>query len=395
MRKITRYVLTELLLVFVVTLAGITLLLIFAALLREGIREGLGFASLLRLIPYAVPVALQPSLPATILIAACTVYGRMSADNEIVAVKSLGISPLAVIIPGLFLGFVISLVGVWINDIAPSWGRIGIARIGFESIEEIVYRMLRRQKYYSVNGLSIHVQDVRDKLLIEPHVSINSGSELISITARTAQLESDLQNGEFCILLSDGIVEYGDDFVFNFRNETHRQVISLPNVTRKGGLGDSPSLVPLRKIDAEIISQKKRKARSERLAATTAAYQLLVGDFGTLSDSTTWHPLLHEMDASGNRLHRLQLEPHRRWATGLSCFCFVLVGAPLAIQRRTRNFFTTFAACFLPILLIYYPLLAFAIDRAKDGAVPPYTVWLGNAVMVVIGFFLLRRVIRY
>ena len=43
---------------------------------------------------------------------------------------------------------------------------------------------------------------------------------------------------------------------------------------------------------------------------------------------------------------------------------------------RTTNFFTTFAACFFPILLAYYPLLAFAVDRAKDGAVPAVTVWL-------------------
>ena len=117
MKKITRYILFELIVVFLITLSGVTLLMIFAGLIKEGLREGLGFASVMRMLPYVIPVALQPSLPATILIAVSSVYGRMSADNEIVAIKSMGISP------GLILGFLVSIFGVWINDIAPSWGK--------------------------------------------------------------------------------------------------------------------------------------------------------------------------------------------------------------------------------------------------------------------------------
>ena len=56
---------------------------------------------------------------------------------------------------------------------------------------------------------------------------------------------------------------------------------------------------------------------------------------------------------------------------------------------------TTFGVCFLPILILYYPLLAFAVDRAKCGALPPYTVWLGNIVLSLIGAWCLRRVIRH
>ena len=42
MRRITRYVVTELLLVFLLTLTAITLLLILAGVAKEGLREGLG-----------------------------------------------------------------------------------------------------------------------------------------------------------------------------------------------------------------------------------------------------------------------------------------------------------------------------------------------------------------
>ena len=121
----------------------------------------------------------------------------------------------------------------------------------------------------------------------------------------------------------------------------------------------------------------------------------MTGDFSQLADDQDWRKTRNLIQGSRDRLHRLRLEPWRRWANGFSCFFFVLLGAPLAIRMRTTNFFTTFAACFLPILLIYYPLLAFAVDRCKDGAVPPYAVWLGNFVLMIGGILMIRKVIRY
>jgi lipopolysaccharide export system permease protein len=71
-----------------------------------------------------------------------------------------------------------------------------------------------------------------------------------------------------------------------------------------------------------------------------------------------------------------------------------MVGAPLAIQLRNADVWTSFAVCFLPILTIYYPLLAFGVDRAKSGELPACSVWIGNAVLALAGWWLLRKVVR-
>ena len=101
------------------------------------------------------------------------------------------------------------------------------------------------------------------------------------------------------------------------------------------------------------------------------------------------------MEGQRQRLHRLETEPFRRWASGFSCLAFVMVGAPLAIRLRNSDLMTTFGICFLPILIVYYPLFAYGLDRAKNGALPPYCVWLGNVVCLAIGAWLLRKVSRY
>ena len=94
------------------------------------------------------------------------------------------------------------------------------------------------------------------------------------------------------------------------------------------------------------------------------------------------------------RLYRIIMEPWRRWANGFSCLCFVLVGAPMAIRMRNADFLTSFFLCFLPILLVYYPVFMLGVSQAKLGAVPPVAVWTGNVLVTLWGVWLMRSVIR-
>lgn len=396
MRRLTRYVLLEMMGVFGVSLTGITLLLILAGVAKEGMREGLGPGPILRMIPYVVPVALQVSVPATILMAACSVFGRMSADNEIVAIKSLGISPMVVICPALVLAFVVSLIAVWINDIAVSWGRTGIYRVVVESVEEVAYSMLRTQGAYTTRQFSINVKGVSGRRLLSPSIQIQGGSNspAVSIHASEAELRTDRENHVLSIMLTNGTIDIGQRWSVAFPG-TYERAVPLLDATRKGNSSDSPSLIELRRIPAETVRQREVTASAERRWATTAAFQMMTGEFPQLTDESVWRARRGAIETGRGRLHRLRLEPWRRWASGFSCFFFVLMGTPLAIQMRTTNFFTTFAACFMPILLIYYPLLVFAVDRCKDGAVPPYMVWLGNIVLLAVGAWMARRVLRY
>ena len=72
-----------------------------------------------------------------------------------------------------------------------------------------------------------------------------------------------------------------------------------------------------------------------------------------------------------------------------------MVGGPLAMIAKTNDYWTTFGMCFLPTLLVYYPLFIVGLEQAKDGNVPPHGVWLGNVVLAGIGMMLMMRVRRY
>jgi lipopolysaccharide export system permease protein len=101
------------------------------------------------------------------------------------------------------------------------------------------------------------------------------------------------------------------------------------------------------------------------------------------------------IDAIQSHINRLSVEPQRRWATGFCCFFFVWLGAPLSIWMRRSDFFSSFFACFLPILLLYYPLLTFGLQQAKNGTLPPMCVWTANLGIGLIGLWFLRQIHRY
>ena len=75
------------------------------------------------------------------------------------------------------MAFLVSLIAVWLNDVAVSWGRDGMTRVVIESVEEIAYSRLEMQHSYSSKNFSINVHDVVGKRLISPTITFQSGGD--------------------------------------------------------------------------------------------------------------------------------------------------------------------------------------------------------------------------
>lgn len=393
---ISRYVLSELLKVFTLSLGVLTLLFIVFGLVKEAREQGLEPQQVVQLIPFVLPDALRYTVPATILLSACMVYGRMSSSNEVTALKSLGISPMTVLWPVLIFSFMLSVATVWLNDLAVTWGRDGVRRVVLESVEEIVYGMLRTNRTYSSKDVSIVVKSVEGRKLMGPTVSMQSKSGSMTLTCEEAELRSDLAEGALTIVCFNGELEMqsnGKISTIIFHGEKLERSFPLDQGRTKEEVGH-PSYMAMNAIPDTIAElQREIAGRYDELAAK-AALAMMTGDFAVLG-SPEWNTEDAGREIKLQRIFRLQTEPHRRWSNGFSCFCFALVGAPLAIRLRNADFMTSFFACFLPILFVYYPLLAFGVDFAKNGTLPPYAVWGGNIILIFAGLWMLRKVVRY
>ncbi|HEX4412443.1 MAG TPA: LptF/LptG family permease [Lacipirellulaceae bacterium] len=392
MRILTRYVLFDLLKVFSLTLTGLTLLIFIVLIGKEAVDKGIGLGPLMQMAPYLIPQSMQFAVPGTMLLATTSVYGRMSSYNEIVAIKSLGISPMALVWPTLILATFVSFIAVTINDLAVSWGVTGVRRVFLASIEEVTYGQLSMRHTTNMGKVNMSVRDVDGHRLIEPTLVVQSsgGRPAWTIAAREAEMSLRPAEGKLVVDFYDfelqGAVNYSDPGKFPFE-------MSVEDLTGSSEKNRSPSNYALSEIAPAIQEQEQQVSRVHQANIAQTAFGLLTGDFNALSN-TAWKANQQEIETAQVRLHRLYTEPWRRWANGFSCLCFVLIGVPVAVRMRYSEFIASFFVCFLPILLVYYPLLAVSVDHAKDGSFPPQSVWLGNLVLAIAGIWLLWRVNR-
>jgi lipopolysaccharide export system permease protein len=393
MRILTRYVLFDLLKVFLLTLTGLTLLIFIVLIGKEAVDKGIGLGPLVRMAPYLIPQAMQFAVPGTMLLATTSVYGRMSSYNEIVAVKALGISPMALIWPTLILATFVSFAAVVINDVAVSWGTTGVKRVFMASIEEVTYSQLRTRHAYNIGKHNILVRDVVGHTLIWPTLIVQSSDDRpgVTVSAESAELKLIPEEGKIAVTFHN----FELTGQLNITNpDRFEYVISVEDLTGSTQKNRSPSNYALSEITPAIKEQEQVVSKVEQANIAQAAFGMLTGDFDSLSNAS-WKANEKEIENAKTRLYRLHTEPWRRWANGFSCLCFVLVGIPVSIRMRYSEFIASFFVCFLPILLVYYPLLAVSVDQAKDGVFPPQTVWVGNFVLAIAGIWMLRRVNRH
>jgi lipopolysaccharide export system permease protein len=394
--KFNRYILWDVLKLFSTTALAMTLVISLGLVGQQLIMEGIGWLAILKLLPFICLIALQFSLPATLLFSVCCVFGRISADNEIVALKSAGISPFRVIRPMVVLGFLVSVPAVWINDMAVSWGRPGMERVILRSLEEVLYNRLRvRRSYETDKGFTIHVQDVQNRWLIQPTIFLfnESTGKPMTINAEKAQISIDPDNDRLVIELVNSYGEINHDQATRFRLPTSEKIsMPLTLASKKGRQSTTPSQFTISDIPQEIATQTSANERRRELMAVQVAVGVGMGRYSQLNDQKI-QSLQYMVNFNQKLLVRLKLEPARRWALGFSCFFFVWMGVPMAILIRSADYAWTFGLCFVPILLIYYPLFGLALDRAKDGEWPAMSLWLGNLVLFLLGTWLLRRVV--
>ena len=100
MNILQRYVSGEVLRAFLLSLLTMTAIFVLFMVAAQAMRiRLLTPGDVAQLVPYVIPSTLPYTIPVSLLFAVTVVYGRIAGDNEIIAVKSAGLSVMTVIWP--------------------------------------------------------------------------------------------------------------------------------------------------------------------------------------------------------------------------------------------------------------------------------------------------------
>ena len=115
-----RYILREILRVAILAIIALTGI-IFVGMAVELVRKGLSVLQLRDMIPFVVAHSLPYAMPAAFLVAVVLVFGRLSGNNEISAVRAGGVNLNHLVYPLIILGLLISMGTFGLNHFLLPW----------------------------------------------------------------------------------------------------------------------------------------------------------------------------------------------------------------------------------------------------------------------------------
>jgi lipopolysaccharide export system permease protein len=125
MKLIDRFVSRELIVNVLFASLVLSLVLVVGNILRKLlpllVNHDVPLEYLLTFIAYVLPFSLIFTIPWGLLTAILLVFGRLSADNELIALGSNGVSVTSVCLPLLVLAIISTAICLWLNvDVAPA-----------------------------------------------------------------------------------------------------------------------------------------------------------------------------------------------------------------------------------------------------------------------------------
>jgi lipopolysaccharide export system permease protein len=398
---LTRYVIWEVLKVFLAALVGLTLMVTLGMGFKEGLNKGLPPLIMFLTMPYMLPEMLGITLPVAMLYAVSNVFGRMTGMNEVVALKSLGVDPMVLVWPVLVLAAFLSLGTVWMYEVAATWCRPSRSQVYAAALEDIIYSALQKNKSLDDERLPVAItrKAIVGRKLISPIIVLKAqGGKQVTISAEEAEITTDRSNPKSPAL----IVTYknftfeidGKDGISYSSPATERYVYPIPMPVADRHHRDWVAMKEIPTAIAELeveIANLHKDLRLQRDYYSRA--NKIVGILD--SNAKDIERISEQIEEKEIRIFCLRTEPFRRWSNGFTCLCFALIGMPVAMLWRHADGLTNFFVCFLPILAVYYPLLMLGEHLSTTGVLPPFSFWMGNVVLIVPAIMLLRWVNRH
>ncbi|KAA3606223.1 MAG: YjgP/YjgQ family permease [Calditrichaeota bacterium] len=369
-------------------------------------------------------------IPMAVLVATLIAFGRLSADNEIIALKSAGVNLYKLaIFPVCAAGILCSVLIYFNNYIVPDANyrastlkRDIIKKKPTLLIEEGVFvdeipnhKILVRRKPEDPNSpkiFDILIYDFSDPKY-QTTISAEEGELTLS------------QDGEFMVMT----LFNGELTKVETRNFEELQVMKFDKqvITMEADLGFSrddeykrqkrdvektlDELKATIEADNKIISNTQNDINKitktvfdfyyeesenppmsvKSLAKTkndSLSYYKFIGNVNRRNLSKVGY-LLKKISNKEENIKQNLVEIHKKYAIPVACIVFVLLGMPLGILFR-KSGISVGGSISMLFFLVYYAFLIQGEALADKGIISPFLgMWSANIILTLLGFFLL------
>lgn len=431
---VNRMIFAELVKVFLMALVALTGMFLLAGVIQEASQKGLSPSQIMVAIPLIIPTSLPFTIPATTLFATCVVYGRMSADNEVLVLRAAGVNIYHLLWPALLLGVLTTAAtSALYYDLIPR-SQVMLRTALLKDGENLVYGMIKRDGGMRQSNLDfvLFVRDVQGRDLIDVVVKKRRpdrmGYELVAraqvaklrireITDAPVDRETSRQKTD------QGLPNAIDRFqhrrpsqriagrfelvvymdrchVDSLKGETaadlqgQEYTTPLPDALFGKDPRDRPSSQTWRELFENRQIVQAEMAELDKEIRELRANPDAPAGHGRTNAEMAHEYQLYTTKSYKRHLRQLDTEIQMRPALALGCLCFVLIGCPVGIWASRSDYLSVFMICFLPTVFIYYPLLLASVNLSKDMKIPPFLAWTADVAALATSLFLIKRLMK-
>jgi lipopolysaccharide export system permease protein len=305
----------------------------------------------------SIPSFLVFVVPMSIMMGVLLAFLRLSNDNEIIALKSAGLSVYRLLSPVFVLCLIGCLVTGFMCIYGSPWGRLSFKTLLFEAAKSNIDIGLKERTFNdSFKDIMLYVGkiDAQDKTLSDVFIEDRQTPGTVNtVVAPKGKLFCDPKRLAFRLTLFNGIIN---------------------KVDQKNGTAHSVS------FDVYDFQVEAPQALSARGRGQKKRQEMSLGELRhSLREATKKDPTYY----------LTSMEYHKKFSIPFACFVFGLMAVPLGIQSKSakRSFGMVIGLFFF---LIYYIFLSAGWVLGEAGVCPPVVgMWGPNLVIGAIGLYLL------
>ena len=345
---------------------------VFKQLLELLVKNDTALELILSFLAYILPFSLSFTIPWGFLTAVLLVFGKMSAENELIAFRANGVSVPRICLPVLVLAVFCVGICLWINtDVAPR-AQAKMKEALYNIATSNPMAMFGSDKIIDAfPGRKIYVERSQGPELFNLLVyELNEDNEAMKVVfAHRGLLETDREKKELLLHIFDARYEQRDD-------EDADNLMKI-----RQGITMQESTLP---ISLEELHDKKR---GKGIGSMTA---------GELLDRLTAEERRAHMTEKErtSEVSAAKTEVSKRFSFSLASFAFALIGVPLAITAHRKETSVGFLLSLAVAVSYFFFIIVANGVRENPAWHPELLMWIPNFLCLGLGGWLFIRMSR-
>ena len=397
-KLIDRYFIKEFIPPFFFSMFALTFILLMDQLFRLidlFVRKGLPIDIVGQILIYTLPLIFSYTAPMAILVAMVMSFGRFTQDNEILALKTSGLTFFSIMKTPLIITFLFMTFLIFFNNYVLPESNHRVRNLMLDiSRKRPAIRLPEGVFTEDFPGYTVYVgrKDERRSKLYD--ISIYDLKNGLMMTAPSGELKDFEEEGILQFILYNGELHQLTDDTKYQRTKFNKQTINM-------------------QVNTELV-RKERKYRNEneldvnglksKIAITNQEINKLKDDITKIGNDAIAKYMkgeIQNLDAARfkiekklntikgkmRKVSRYLIELNKKFSLAFACILFVIIGAPMGYLFKKAGI----AGVLTGILLfsLYYILVLAGEEFAdRRGFSPLWAMWLPNIILLGCGIYL-------